>query len=57
MMEASRTFETSVDNYFTQQYTPEDNSENHQSLYEIQQQFTTPARIVIFRSVPGANNK
>jgi hypothetical protein len=27
MMEAARTSETSVDNYFTQQYIPEDNSE------------------------------
>jgi hypothetical protein len=27
MMEAARTSETSVDNYFTRQYTPEDNSE------------------------------
>jgi hypothetical protein len=29
MMEAARTSETSVDNYFTQQYIPEDNSELH----------------------------
>jgi hypothetical protein len=27
MMEATRTSETSVDNYFTRQYIPEDNSE------------------------------
>jgi hypothetical protein len=27
MMEAARTFETSVDKYFTRQYIPEDNSE------------------------------
>jgi hypothetical protein len=27
MMEAVRTSETSVDNYFTRQYIPEDNSE------------------------------
>jgi hypothetical protein len=27
MMEAARTSETSVDNYFTRQYIPEDNSE------------------------------
>jgi len=27
MMEAARTFETSVDNYFTQQYITEDKSE------------------------------
>jgi hypothetical protein len=29
MMEAVRTSETSVDNYFTRQYFPEDNSEHH----------------------------
>jgi hypothetical protein len=29
MMEAVRTSETSVDNYFTWQYIPEDNSELH----------------------------
>jgi hypothetical protein len=28
-MEAVRTSETSVDNHFTQQYIPEDNSEHH----------------------------
>jgi len=29
VMEAVRTSETSVDNYFTRQYNPEDNSEHH----------------------------
>jgi hypothetical protein len=29
MMEAARTSETSVHNYFTRQYIPEDNSELH----------------------------
>jgi hypothetical protein len=29
MMEAVRTSETSVDNYFTRQYIPEYNSEHH----------------------------
>jgi hypothetical protein len=29
MMEVARTSETSVDNYFTRQYIPEDNSELH----------------------------
>jgi hypothetical protein len=29
MMEAARTSEKSVDNYFTRQYTPEDKSELH----------------------------
>jgi hypothetical protein len=31
MMEAVRTSETSVDNNFTRQYIPEDNSEHHNS--------------------------
>jgi hypothetical protein len=35
MMEAARTSETSVDNYFTRQYIPEDNSEHHLLLLEI----------------------
>jgi hypothetical protein len=29
MMEAVRTSETSVDNHFTRQYIPQDNSEHH----------------------------
>jgi len=29
MMEAARTSETSIDNHFTRQYIPEDNSEHH----------------------------
>jgi hypothetical protein len=29
MMEAARTSEKSVDNHFTRQYIPEDNSEHH----------------------------
>jgi hypothetical protein len=29
MMEAARTYETSVDNYFTPQYIPDDKSERH----------------------------
>jgi hypothetical protein len=32
MMEAVRTSETSVDNHFTRQYIPEDNSEHHNSI-------------------------
>jgi hypothetical protein len=34
MMEAVRTSETSVDNYFTRQYIPEDNSELHTRRHE-----------------------
>jgi hypothetical protein len=33
MMEAARTSETSVDNYFTRQYIPEDNSELHTHIF------------------------
>jgi hypothetical protein len=33
MMEAARTSETSVDNYFTRQYIPEDNSEQERFRY------------------------
>jgi hypothetical protein len=32
MMEAVRASETSVDNYFTRQYIPEDNSEQNMSV-------------------------
>jgi hypothetical protein len=34
MMEAACTSETSVDNYFTRQYIPEDNSELHTCRHE-----------------------
>jgi hypothetical protein len=34
MMEAVHTSETSVDNYFTRQYIPEDNSE-HQTFFSL----------------------
>jgi hypothetical protein len=34
-MEAVRTSETSVDNHFTQQYIPEDNSEQYASQFII----------------------
>jgi hypothetical protein len=33
MIKAARTSETSVDNYFTRQYIPEDNSENQMETY------------------------
>jgi hypothetical protein len=33
MMEAVRTSETSVDNHFTRQYNPEDNSEQQSSSF------------------------
>jgi hypothetical protein len=34
MMEAVRTSETSVDNHFTRQYIPEDNSEKQRLLIQ-----------------------
>jgi hypothetical protein len=34
-MEAARTSETSVDNYFTRKYIPEDNSENNNLVYKL----------------------
>jgi hypothetical protein len=33
MMEAARTSETSIDNYFARQYIPEDNSEENKHLF------------------------
>jgi hypothetical protein len=36
MMEVVRTSETSVDNHFTRQYTPEDNSEHNQLIFVIE---------------------
>jgi hypothetical protein len=35
MMEAVRTSETSVDNHFTRQYIPEDNSEHQLVLFHL----------------------
>jgi hypothetical protein len=35
MMEAVRTSETSVDNHFTRQYIPEDNSEHQTVIVEV----------------------
>jgi hypothetical protein len=40
MMEAARASETSVDNYFTRQYIPEDNSELHTSFQPLQRKFS-----------------
>jgi hypothetical protein len=47
MMEAVRTTETSVDNYFTRQYNPEDNSEHR--LYICVRQ--TKEEVKIYRDV------
>jgi hypothetical protein len=40
MMEAARTSETSVDNYFTRQYIPKDNSERL-NKFQLGLQFVT----------------
>jgi hypothetical protein len=42
MMEAVRTSETSVDNNFTRQYIPEDNSEHHTRRRENLKSHTIP---------------
>jgi hypothetical protein len=47
MMEAARTSETSVDNYFTRQYIPEDKSELHTRRRENLKSHTS--EVVIFR--------
>jgi hypothetical protein len=39
MMEAVRTSETSVDNYFTRQCIPEDNSEHRLNFFNTTEQF------------------
>jgi hypothetical protein len=42
MMEAVRTSETSVDNHFTRQYNPEDDSEHHtQTSFELIRQLSS----------------
>jgi hypothetical protein len=51
MMEAVRTSETSVDNHFTLQYIPEDNSEHHTSRREnlkSHNRYDVPMRISVF---------
>jgi hypothetical protein len=53
MMEAARTSETSVDNYFTRQYIPEDNSEI--KCYYLQRNEFIPANLLTaFNAVSGA---
>jgi hypothetical protein len=47
MMEALRTSETSVDNYFTRQYNPEDSSEQVHFHYRLRSHI----RLAIFKSV------
>jgi hypothetical protein len=48
MIEAARTSETSVDNYFTRQYIPEDKSELHTRRHE---NFKSHIMIISFNSV------
>jgi hypothetical protein len=49
MMEAVRTSETSVDNHFTRQYIPEDNSQHHTRRRENLKSQTFYKLVVIFR--------
>jgi hypothetical protein len=63
MMEAVHTSETSVDNYFTRQYIPEDNSEHHTHRREnlkshtISEQPTCVETFVIFNLAHTHNLK
>jgi hypothetical protein len=58
MMEAVRTSETSVDNYFTRQYIPEDNSELHTRRLEnlkshlLDTCYNSFGRVIIFSQRP-----
>jgi hypothetical protein len=45
MMEAVRTSETSVDNYITLQYIPEDNSELLINTFEAENADSSPAEV------------
>jgi hypothetical protein len=65
MMEAVRTSETSVNNYFTRQYNPEDSSEHHtrrrenlKSHKEMHSFYTSPDinRIVISKRMRQMGN-
>jgi hypothetical protein len=47
MMEAVRTSETSVDNHFTWQYNPEDNSEHHTRRRENLKSHMTPITLFL----------
>jgi hypothetical protein len=49
-MEAARTSETSVDNYFTRQYIPEDNSELHTRRRENLKSHITSGLIILSRN-------
>jgi hypothetical protein len=49
MMEAVRTSETSVNNYFTRQYIPEDKSEHHTRRRENLKSHKEPL-IIIYRN-------
>jgi hypothetical protein len=53
MMEAARTSETSVDNYFTRQYIPEDNSELHTRRRENLKSHTVEAQLADSDSSSG----
>jgi hypothetical protein len=50
MMEAVRTSKTSVDNHFTRQYIPEDNSE-HQVHQKLPDEFSLPVDYMLHTAV------
>jgi hypothetical protein len=51
MMEAVRTSETSIDNHFTRQYNPEDNSEHHTRRPENLKSYTIDTGFTIWACV------
>jgi hypothetical protein len=55
MMEAARTSATSVDNYFTRQYIPEDKSEHHY-VGLIQGNYTHSVTACCLRHTSGCEN-
>jgi hypothetical protein len=58
MMEAARTSETSVDNYFTRQYIPEDSSELHTRRRENLKSHSLGLRVCVSWSVwPDYSNE
>jgi hypothetical protein len=56
MMEAVRTSETSVDNHFTRQYNPQDNSEHHTRRRENLKSHTEESQLRWFGHVCSMNN-
>jgi hypothetical protein len=57
MMEAERTFETTVDNHFTRQYILEDNSELHTRRLENLKSHTMMLPVYLLRSIYGSEEE